>query len=118
MNTFYVYLWTIVDHAREVMGVVSGFSAVGIFLVCLCSFLEKGDPFELCKGFRKAACIIGATCLILYTLTPSSKNLALIYVLPRIADSKVIQKDLPELYDIAISSLKNKLTNTVESVTK
>lgn len=100
------------------MGMVGALSVLAIFMLCLVSYLETSNPLELCKGFRKAACIIGATCLILHTLTPSSKNLALIYVLPRIADSKVIQKDLPELYDIAISSLKNKLTNTVESVTK
>lgn len=87
-------------------------------MACSFSFLERGDPFELCKGFRKTACIIGAICLIFHTLTPSSKNLALIYVLPRIADSKVIQKDLPELYDMAIVGLKSKMTNAINEIQK
>lgn len=35
------------------------------------------------------------------TMLPSTKQAAVIYVTPRMVDSKVVQEDLPELYELA-----------------
>lgn len=118
MNTFYVYLWTIADNVREMVFGVGIGCIFAALIACFFSLLEVGYPFEIYKGIRKVACIVGAIVLIVYPFIPSSKNLALIYVLPRIADSKVIQKDLPELYDMAVVGLKSKLTNAISEIQK
>lgn len=118
MSTFYIYLWTIIDGLREIISVIGVCCGIAIFVTCFASFLETTNPFELCKDLRKTACIIGMSCLVLHALIPNSKNLALIYVLPRIAESQAIQKDLPELYNLALSNLKNKLTNSIDNVIK
>lgn len=51
---------------------------------------------------------------IISVAVPSSKVVACMYVLPQIASSKVIQQDLPEIYDMAIKSLKD----TIKEATK
>lgn len=43
------------------------------------------------------------------TLTPSSSTIAMMVVIPQIAESKMVQKDLPELYNAAVEALKNNL---------
>lgn len=47
--------------------------------------------------------------LLLGTLLPNSKQFAAIKVLPAIYESKAIQKDLPELYEVAVEFLKENL---------
>ena len=41
-----------------------------------------------------------------YTLIPTSNTIAMMVVIPEIAKSKVIQTDLPDLYNAAVSALK------------
>ena len=47
---------------------------------------------------------------VLFALTPSSKTIAMMVVIPKIVDSKVVQQDLPEIYDLALKALKEQLT--------
>lgn len=42
----------------------------------------------------------------LWTLTPNTKTLAAMYVVPSIVNSKAIQQDVPEIYNLAIEKLK------------
>lgn len=39
--------------------------------------------------------------------TPTSKEMAMIYVVPHIAESQVIKQDIPELYDMGVAALKD-----------
>lgn len=43
------------------------------------------------------------------TFVPSTKQMACIVVVPMLANSTVVQKDIPELYDLAKNYMKNKL---------
>ena len=52
--------------------------------------------------------------LLLIGVTPSTRTLAAMYIVPAIANSKAIQKDFPELYDLAIGKLKEQLAPAVE----
>lgn len=45
---------------------------------------------------------------------PDTKTLCIAYVVPTLANSQAIQKDFPELYDLAISKLKEQLGAPVE----
>ena len=39
-------------------------------------------------------------------LLPSSKTIAMMYVIPKMADSEVIKKDVPEMYEMAKEALR------------
>lgn len=45
---------------------------------------------------------------------PTSKEMAMIYVVPSITESQVIKQDLPEIYDLGVKSLKNWLKDKAE----
>jgi hypothetical protein len=46
---------------------------------------------------------------VLAIATPSTKNYPVIKVLPKVVNSEAVQKDIPELYDLAINYLKKEL---------
>lgn len=46
--------------------------------------------------------------------TPSTKEMAAIYAIPALSRSDVVQKDIPELYDMGIQYLKDKITPTTK----
>lgn len=46
---------------------------------------------------------------LLTALTPTTGTLAGMYLVPRISESKAIQQDLPEIYEMAIERLKSEL---------
>ena len=45
---------------------------------------------------------------------PTSKEMAMIYVVPNIAESQVIKQDIPEVYDLGINALKDWLKKNKE----
>lgn len=49
---------------------------------------------------------------------PTSKEMAMIYVVPSITESQVIKQDIPELYDLGVDALKDWLKNTKQEETK
>ena len=53
---------------------------------------------------------------LLATAIPSTKTLCMMYALPAIVNSKVVQNDFPELYDIALQATKEKLQEMVKPV--
>jgi hypothetical protein len=44
-------------------------------------------------------------------IIPTEKEIAIMYALPKIINSNVIQKDMPELYDLGLKYLKEELQN-------
>ena len=53
---------------------------------------------------------------LLATAIPSTKTLCMMYALPAIVNSKVVQNDFPELYNIALQATKEKLQEMVKPV--
>lgn len=47
--------------------------------------------------------------LLLSGMIPSSNTIAMMAIIPKIAESKAIQQDLPDLYDAAVKALKDQL---------
>ena len=43
---------------------------------------------------------------------PTSKQMAMIYVVPQITESQVVKQDIPELYDLGVNALKDWLKQT------
>lgn len=60
------------------------------------------------KEFRKAAAIIGvalSVCILVATLLPSKKEVALMYVIPAVVNGEVVQKDIPAVYNKLMGEL-------------
>lgn len=38
---------------------------------------------------------------------PTSKQMAMIYIVPQITESQVVKQDIPELYDLGVNALKD-----------
>lgn len=49
-------------------------------------------------------------CWLVVALLPSSKTIAMMVAIPAIANSEPIQKDIPELYQLAKEALKEQIT--------
>lgn len=109
MSAWMVYAWSQADTFRSVAGV---FSIVTLIFVTMFGFFMHSDGAAIPRWFRTAgiaAAIIGLAALV----APSSRTIALMYVLPRAAESDVIQRDVPELYNLAIDALRSELSEKV-----
>jgi len=72
---------------------------------------EKGaqeirDRISSYKNAAKKLIIIGFLSIFLMVAIPSKKDMAIIYVIPKIANNEVIQKESVEFYNIAKNALK------------
>lgn len=50
--------------------------------------------------------------------TPTSKEMAMIYVVPHLAESQVVKQDIPEVYDLGVKALKDWLKKETKEETK
>jgi uncharacterized membrane protein YtjA (UPF0391 family) len=79
------------------------------------AFLANADGFKGVAGQMKKAIKIFIALLVvfgsIYCFLPTSKELAFIYVVPKIAESSVIQEDVPRLYDMAIEYMKKSISD-------
>lgn len=99
MTHLAIYLWTMVDKLVVISMVGMAATLFGT-MVCITE-----DQSAYAVRFAKG--LIGF--VIAFALIPSKSDLALIYVVPKLAESKVIQQDVPEIYDLAIKALKETL---------
>ena len=77
------------------------------------------DPYDDEKAgyhrWMKRFGITVFTVFILGMVIPSSKEMAMFYVVPRIAESDVIKSDVPELYNMGVDALKDWLKSNTET---
>lgn len=113
MNTtpLTIYLWQLADKLTDFSkGTAVICFAAGVIFSISSTFPELED--DTMKSLRKSCrkLIIAAASLgCLATLLPSSSTIAMMVVVPEIAHSKVIQQDLPDIYNAAVDALKNQL---------
>lgn len=75
--------------------------------------LDYNDDYsEAGKKIAKATGIISALALTIGLFVPTSKEMAMIYVVPQITESQVVKQDIPELYDLGVNALKDWLKQT------
>ena len=120
MSAFQLYVILKLDdlHKLATSGGVCAFTAM-VSLVAVILWFAKtfggindapapqfDSPF---KWAKRAA--IGAFLLVsvVPTLTPTTKQAAVIWAVPQILESRAVQKDLPELYNLAVDWAKNQL---------
>ena len=108
MNMMTMYMLTRLDALCVFFGIACTVSIVCTVIIVSLSIMEP-DIFEFPRRAVKYSVItlIITTCGAI--LIPSTKTMAAIIIVPKIVNSTVVQKDVPELYDLGIEWLKGKL---------
>lgn len=109
-----MYWITRLDSVTGLMCFIIFACVIGVFITAMQWGLnepidEEQEPYK--KWFKREAITAVIAALIL-TFVPSSKEMAMIYVVPSIAESQVVKQDIPELYDLGVDALKDWLKNS------
>ena len=111
ITPFQIYLWQQLD---QIIDVINGSLIIGIIVTIIGAFLWFMFDHDISESthasIKKYVFRLHIPLLIFLTISkcllPSSKTCAMIIAVPAIIDSKPIQKDLPEIYDMAVNALK------------
>jgi len=106
-----IYLIGQADNLQQLFVAITVVGCVICFIMGLVCVVTDGEvnPFMGSRPllfFAVALAIIGLT---LATLTPSSKTLAAMYIIPKIANNEQLQKDGGDIYKLAVEFAKDKL---------
>lgn len=126
--TFYLYLWSVSEglgSALTGLVIICGIVAAifTVFVVVLKLDVESGQVLEkdlaFCLKWSRTMIITTLSLIASAVLLPSKKDLAIMYVVPSIAESDIaeeIEKDFPELYRMGIDAIKAELLPESESI--
>ena len=110
-----MYWFTRLDILNSFFMFVTIFGGLGIFFLAIgyygtqlddCSESDRRAHGIMAK-ILKWATPLWTLCLIGELFIPTSKQMAMIYVVPALTESQVIKQDIPELYDLGIDALKD-----------
>ena len=104
-----IYLWQLADKASNFF--LAAAFVLGMTTACLALFITCpiDEAREVAKKAIKPSVILFMVISVLNVFIPSSSTIAMMVVIPEIAHSKVIQQDLPDIYNAAVDALKNQL---------
>ena len=114
-NLYWLLMLDGITKAFMVAAVVSGVAAV-LSAVAFSDMANDGDKDAklAAKWFRVCAITCGVF-VVAFTLTPSTKQAAVIFVAPKLANSEFVNETLPteakELYGLAKAWLKEQTNN-------
>lgn len=120
MTSWQVYWWLKLDGFKDFFATVAFFS---FFTAIITFIIYKGMSCSEYEDTREQACklksykifaIILIISTILYYILPSTKQMATIYILPKIANSEIAKElpdDLKDMYDMAKEYLKDKFSD-------
>lgn len=121
ISPFTVYLWQQADRFNSFatcIGVIALVLLVISMIACVATrCAAKSNSDDSLLGASESLLKFAATMIVLVfasSLVPTTKTVAMAYAIPKIVQSKAVQQDLPELYDMAIKSLKEQLSPKVE----
>lgn len=110
ISPFSIYLWQQVDKWSSVsqgaMALCIGATLFYFFIKAVGYELKPCPLDQYVKWIIPPVFVIAA---MVNFFVPSSKTIAMMAVLPAVANSRVIQQDVPDLYAIAIEALKAEL---------
>lgn len=110
MNTWILYLYGQVDTVRVVLALLAGAALVTAVTYTCCAADERNSELKAILSRHKRGWFSVMTALAAVSaLLPGSKTIAMMVVVPALVESKAIQQDLPELYELGVSALKSQL---------
>ena len=123
MSGWLIYLWTRLDPiltASVITSVISGMlSAISSFCygIEVSSYGADTDDAKFCKFILKKCLPVFIMSVTLWVFVPCQKDAAMIYVVPKMAQSETfnaISKETPEITKLALEALKE----TLQGMTK
>ena len=87
-------------------------TAIGFFATSNSEYDNEEKNHNTIKSVLKWLVPTWLICLLGLLFTPTTKEIAMIYVVPHIAESQIIKQDIPELYDLGVNALKDWLKQT------
>lgn len=110
-----MYWFTRLDILNNFFMFVTIMGGLGILFLVIGYYGTSLDEYSECDKqthgimarILKWATPLWALCLIGALFVPTSKQMAMIYVVPALTESQVIKQDIPELYDLGIDALKD-----------
>jgi hypothetical protein len=113
-----IYVLLKLDTLRTLFSVTGWLAASAAVMACIhasCMLIEE-PAIEVARmrRFIKWMVACGLASLVCWALTPSSKDVAVMYVGSRLSNSELVRGDIPadaaELYRLGVAALKEKLT--------
>ena len=122
ITPFNIYLIFQIDSIKDFLTAATTtliiLSVIVLFIFNLIRNITKNDiekvQISLPPGLSKTFVIFLICLNFLAYAIPNTKTLCAMYALPAIVNSKVVQTDFPELYDIALQATKGKLQELVK----
>lgn len=121
ISTSLMYWFTRLDglhnlfQAIIILGTIAFIIFTVVYIYALCEE-QIDDDATFIKKFASRTLKILSIPLILalsgLIFVPTSQEMAMIYVVPRLAESQVIKQDIPEIYDLGMNALKDWLKDT------
>lgn len=110
-----MYWFTRLDTINIICSIFAfiGFFVIGIttaiyFTASVDTYSDEAPAItKVCKRVIKTLIAPWIIALLGLMFVPTSKEMAMIYVVPNIADSQVIKQDIPEIYDLGVDALKD-----------
>jgi len=112
LNPLVIYLWGIADSistACFTLSILSGLAFAFMVAVSILLHLNNDDEAPKMRLYTQYAAKVFIALTIGAVFTPSSKTIAIMVVAPAIVNSEPIQKDIPELYQLAKEAMKEAL---------
>lgn len=113
-----MYWFTRLDGITNFFEIISILGSIGFLISLILFIISKVD--DTCEEpVKKVMSILFKTITPIWLIaiigvlfTPTSKQMAMIYVVPQITESQVVKQDIPELYDLGVNALKDWLKQT------
>lgn len=91
-------------------GLIMSEIAFAIMLLVFCVGASLGENVtKLGDAMKKIALPCVIVFGLLATFTPTTRQLAAIILVPKLVNSEVVQRDIPQVYDLAVEWMKAKL---------
>lgn len=110
--TTLIYIWGVIEGVKVFFIILSvAFLLMSFIKVMADTGSELEIVIERLAKIMFSASLFFAMCA---TLTPSKETFAAMIIVPEIAKSDAIRKDLPEIYDMAVKKIKDELVVEVK----
>lgn len=116
ISPLFLYLWTRLDTLHHFFGGCVAILVISAVIFAFVSFVVYEGKKPITITYLKR-CVAGLIIIgILGVIIPTSKDAAIIYVIPKIANNENLQKEAGELYLYAKKAMKEMLP--IEEPTK
>lgn len=117
-----IYLWQLADRLSSgISQVIVILMTLGVALLIASAFggienqsssgnIAKDETIASLRTWARRLMVISGILVPAWVATPSSSTIAMMVIIPKLAESKAVQTDLPDLYDLAIKALKEQIT--------